>query len=99
MTGELRLRLAALNRATYYLTAGLTDSGGLRDQASVTVVANCPPLDCPSSVTLQIPEDLPVGNVLGQIPPVKKILFSNSFTISLSRRTFGIEQVFRFAEK
>ena len=73
----------------------MTDPNGLRAQATVSVLIDCPQLDCPPSVTLQVPEDLPVGNILGQVPQVwqnvlKNLLWNRS-AVTWSFVTLGWE--------
>ncbi|OQV14701.1 putative Protocadherin Fat 4 [Hypsibius exemplaris] len=71
VTGEIHFKGVPLVRSSFHFAVGATDPGGLRAEAAVAVMADCPPLKCPSSVALQIPEDLPAGHVVGQIPPVE----------------------------
>ena len=69
-TGELRTRYRLVEGGSqlYSFTAGLSALGIMRAQVPVTVQITCRPLECPTSVTIQVPEDAIVGSVIGQIP-------------------------------
>ena len=67
----MRYHDAPQNRFSFKMTVGATDDGGLRALVPVSVTVKCLPLNCPSSVMLQVPEDMPVGNIIGQIPAVR----------------------------